>query len=633
MSFLKIEQDSEVRYRDELYVVTNIISASEVIVRCKRDGTKVVARILDLLPLDGGPTAGKRRDLGDFTEDEWAEAERRMAIIQPLLATDRSLQVVQMAASAAGLHASTLYRWLRMFDEAADIAVLAPKRRGRKLGAVRLSPEVDAVIAAVIESQYLSPKKTPISQVIEDVLRKCAAAKITPPHPNTIRNRIDQLAPATVLRRRGRKDKARDLYSPILASFPGGTHPLAVVQIDHTPCDVIVVDAIHRKPLGRPWLTLAIDIYSRMIVGYYLSLEHPNANAVGLCLSMAILPKAEVLRTLGIQGDWPVWGVMKVVHCDNAKEFRGKTLARACAMYSIDLHLRPVRVPHYGGHIERMMGTVAKEMKLLPGATFSNPAERKGYNSDQQAAMTLAEFERYLIEHIVNVYHQRLHKRLDMSPLRKWNLGIVGDGVTPALGLPAVPLDIERLRLDFLPLYEKTVQRYGIQMDYLQYYDPCLDPFINAVDPTNPNRKRQFLVRRDPRDISRVYFFDPVAGIYLAIPTRELGLPAISQHEYAEIRRRLLAEGVENIDEALIAKTLEKLRAAIDSATATSKAARRKHEVTQTNARRATPTPLSTRQPASHSSPMPTVRISDTAQHDIFADEIEPFTQSRETPE
>jgi hypothetical protein len=36
-----------------------------------------------------------------------------------------------------------------------------------------------------------------------------------------------------------------------------------LVQIDHTLVDVIVVDEIERKPIGRPWLTLVVDVATR----------------------------------------------------------------------------------------------------------------------------------------------------------------------------------------------------------------------------------------------------------------------------------------------------------------------------------------------------------------------------------
>lgn len=80
------------------------------------------------------------------------------------------------------------------------------------------------------------------------------------------------------------------------------------MQIDHTPLDVIVVDEVHRKPIGRPYLTLAIDVYSRMVAGLYVTLDAPSATSVAMCISHAMNTKNEYLRELGVEGDWPVWG-------------------------------------------------------------------------------------------------------------------------------------------------------------------------------------------------------------------------------------------------------------------------------------------------------------------------------------
>jgi hypothetical protein len=52
-----------------------------------------------------------------------------------------------------------------------------------------------------------------------------------------------------------------------------------------------------------------------------------------------------------------------------------------------------VGAPRYGGHIERLIGSVMSEMHLLPGATFSNVAARGGYDSEAAAVMTIDEFE------------------------------------------------------------------------------------------------------------------------------------------------------------------------------------------------------------------------------------------------
>jgi Rhodopirellula transposase DDE domain len=45
------------------------------------------------------------------------------------------------------------------------------------------------------------------------------------------------------------------------------------------PCftvDLIVVDEVTRTPIGRPVLTLAIDIHTRVATGFYLDLDYPS---------------------------------------------------------------------------------------------------------------------------------------------------------------------------------------------------------------------------------------------------------------------------------------------------------------------------------------------------------------------
>ena len=124
------------------------------------------------------------------------------------------------------------------------------------------------------------------------------------------------------------------------------------------------------------------------------------------------MPKDTWLAQHDITTSWPVWGVMDTVHADNGKEFHGTMLEKACEEYDIMLQWRPVGRPHFGGHIERLLGTLNHEMHNLPGSTFSNPRERGQYEAEQHAALTLAEFERWLAMLIVEVYHQRVHREL-----------------------------------------------------------------------------------------------------------------------------------------------------------------------------------------------------------------------------
>lgn len=55
------------------------------------------------------------------------------------------------------------------------------------------------------------------------------------------------------------------------------TRPLERVEIDHTLCDVHLVDERTGKRIGRPWLTLVVDHYSGAILGYRYLLDEQQA--------------------------------------------------------------------------------------------------------------------------------------------------------------------------------------------------------------------------------------------------------------------------------------------------------------------------------------------------------------------
>jgi hypothetical protein len=53
----------------------------------------------------------------------------------------------------------------------------------------------------------------------------------------------------------------------------------------------MIVDQATREPAGRPWITLAIDVLTRMVAGFHLALESPSLTSVGLCLLHAVYDK------------------------------------------------------------------------------------------------------------------------------------------------------------------------------------------------------------------------------------------------------------------------------------------------------------------------------------------------------
>lgn len=322
--FMTIAVGQAVRCGDARYEITHLVSVDSVMARNLETGKDERLRVESLTPPDAdqkdSSTASGPRDITQYSESEWAEGQRRFAAIKPLLNDPIHTRVdAEKAAAAAGVHVATVYQWLKLYQTAGHASALVPEKRGRKRGTRLLTEAQEAVIESAIEDVYLHKQRHSKKDVIEEVERRCRLAKIALPHPNTVRNRISALDPALVFRRRGQRDKARK-YEAFPGHFPGADYPLAVVQIDHTPGDVMLVDEAHRLPIGRPWITLAIDVFSRMVVGIYISLEAPNAASVGMVLAQAICPKREYLAALGVDGDWPVWGTMATAHSDNGKD-------------------------------------------------------------------------------------------------------------------------------------------------------------------------------------------------------------------------------------------------------------------------------------------------------------------------
>jgi len=578
---IRIEPGIWVAVKGRRACIVQILDLETVVVQDPEKGETWPARIDDLQPdplIPGSPIETEWTELTAIEEKAWQTARERLAIIQPLLDDpDCTREKVQIQAGVAGRHPATLYRWLQDYRHSGQLSVLAPVKPGVRCGYARLAPEVETILAATIDEFYLHRQKRSAQQTYNEVARRCHNAGIRRPHPNTVRNRINALSNKEKLHRREGSKAVRDKYAPIQGPFPGADWPLAVVQIDHTPVDLILVDDMHRRPVGRPWVTLAIDVFSRMVTGFSVSFDPPGALAVGLCMAHAILPKEAWLARHDLSTPWPVWGVMNTVHADNAKEFRGGMLRKACQEYGIDLQWRPVGRPHFGGHIERLLGTLNHEIHTLPGSTFSNPVVRGAYDSEQQAALTLSEFERWLAILVVEIYHQRLHSELGLTPLQKYEQGLFGTDEHPGRGVPERLVDETPLRLNFLPYLERTVQSHGIMIDEIQYYDDVLKPWIHSLDPrdTTGKRKRKFIVRRDPRDISRIYFYDPELKQYFEIPYRHTVHPPLSIWELREARRKLKEEGRQSVNEDLIFDAYNRLRVLEAEAVHATKQARR----------------------------------------------------------
>jgi len=575
---IELKPGVTIRCGDHRYLLTHLLDLESVLAREEKSGKIERLYLKDLTSTrpDDPFNPIQAFELSSVDEADWQTAEERFATIRPLLGeARRTRESVAIQAQAAKVHTATVYHWLKLYERTGRVSALLPIKPNGGRGKSRLSQEVEAVIKDTLENYYLKQQKPSAQKTCLEVIRLCRQAKLKPPHPNTVRQRIVALSEELKMKRRRGAKAAREKFEPAAGAFPGADWPLAYVQIDHTMLDIILVDDLHRLPVGRPWITLAVDVFSRMVTGLDISFDPPGAMSVGLCLTHSILPKEKWLAKYNISTPWPCWGVIGTLHADNAGEFRGQMLRRACAEYGINLEWRPVAQPNYGAHIERLLGTVLKEIHSLPGATFSEPKEKGAYDSEKEAAMTLSELEEWLAVFVTQVYHQRVHSELRASPIKRYEEGILGTKERPGTGLPDRVSDEDRLRLDFMPHLERTIQPRGVVVDEIHYFSDVLRRFINAADPDDPRYKRKFIFKRDPRDISVLYFYDPDVKRYYPIPYRDTSRPALSVWELREATKRLKEEGRRDIDENLIFAAYARMRAAEEQAVRETKRARR----------------------------------------------------------
>jgi putative transposase len=508
-------------------------------------------------------------ELPDVPAADWEAARHRFPVIRKLAETpDRSRVHAAQAAASLGCSLSQIYRLLARFETDPRLTSLLPQRRGRRQGQFMLSLEVDEVVGATIEEIYLTRQKPRVADLVSEVRRRCLARGLPPPSRTAIRLRLAQRPASEMLRRRQGRKAARDRYEPAVGSLEA-RWPLALVQIDHTLVDVIVVDSITRAPIQRPWLTLAIDVATRCVAGFHLSLEPPSATSVALCIAHAALPKVAWLSDRGIDGEWAVSGVPERLHLDNAKEFRSEALRRGCEQYGIAIDYRPVRTPHYGGHIERLIGTMMGKVHLLPGSTFSDVSAKGDIDPSKTAAMTLDEVERWLGHAIAGVYHRSVHRGIGVTPLVAWRRGVLGDEVTMGRGEPTAVADPRRFLIDFLPIERRLVRREGVALHGIGYWADVLRTWIG-----HPGR---MVVRYDPRDLSRIHLLAP-DEVYYDLTYRDLRRPPITLWEHRLAVKRLREEGRRDVDEAAIFRTVEAMRAITEEAVLASKAARRQRE-------------------------------------------------------
>ena len=235
---------------------------------------------------------------------------------------------VEDVAWELGTSRATLYRLIARYRQTGTVEGLYGPGSGRRGGTQFLHPDEDMLIREMLQKRYLRPTRPPFQRVLEEIAGAYRSRGWPAPTWRPVKARlrlIDQRMQAI----RRKDSEAIRAMTPTPGEYTAA-RPLDVVQIDHTQVDVIIVDEQSREPMGRPWITLAVDIRTRMVAGFHLALEAPSRVSIGLCLLHAVYDKTAWMLERGIDAPWPVAGLPQSLHADNGSDFRSQAFVRAC---------------------------------------------------------------------------------------------------------------------------------------------------------------------------------------------------------------------------------------------------------------------------------------------------------------
>ena len=509
-------------------------------------------------PFKSLPVRGRTQgQLERFEEKRWKQIERIAQALRALGGDPLTQPRAQALAKRLGVHWRTIYRYRARLAQIGESTAIAGRTRGWKPLVSRLSFKQEQAIEQAIATLRKKPGAVRVVDLVEEVGARCRLLRAPCPSRPAIDRRLKRTAGVRVHRRGVAAPGNAD---PRISPGPFIVRrPLDVVQIDHTPMDIVVVDDLYRQPLGKPYLTLATDVATRCIVGFVISFVPPGASTVSLCMTLIVSPKDAWLKQLGVSGTWPMAGLPKTLHLDGAAEFKSKALRRGCDQYGIELVYR--ERPHHGGHIERLIGTKMSKLKKLPGATGGSPKARKAHDPDKHSAMTLGELEAWFALQIVGRHHQDPHRGLKGgTPSGAWALHHV-----PGVG----PGPLKRFRIAFLPAVTRTLRRDGIVFQHLRYWHPIFSQWLATRD--------KLTLHFDPRNLSKLYV--PHENDYLEVPYAELRQPPVSLRETDAAARHLRESGQKTINPALLIEAIEKQREIVRLAQAKTRKMRRKQQI------------------------------------------------------
>jgi putative transposase len=477
------------------------------------------------------PKTYQRADFSQIPSQLKVEAQRKEKYVKAVIEqkietyTSSSLtpiikQVAQNISDSKPPSNITLYRWLKDYTSSGgDIRSLIPRYQARGNYDYKIDPEIHRLIDEVIAEVYLAPERPSIARIYDVVIcrilhennyrKSLSKLPLNIPHRSTMYRLIKNLDPIDKAVSRYGRRTASLIYEPV-QSGPQSTRPLERVEIDHTKLPFFVVDTETRIPIGTPSLTSAVDKYSGVIVGYYLSFEPFSYLSVMQCLLHSIQPKEYLPSTFSsVKNSWNVYGIMEIIVVDNGKEFYSEHFQSACQQLGITIQYTPPKMPWYKSSVERTFGIYNTQLLTgQPGTLFQEFTNHYDYDPQKNAVVSLSALQEMIHIFIVDIHNQSSHPQLKCPRSEVWTKGVAEFPVR-------LPLNNQDLKILVGATDKRVISRRGIEFSGLYYNSSELAQLRSNYEKEDLRRKsgkqqrEKVNIKYDPTDLSKIYVFDP----------------------------------------------------------------------------------------------------------------------------
>lgn len=284
--------------------------------------------------------------------------------------------------------------------------------------------------------------------------------------------------------------------------------PGSVFQLDATVGDVYLISSIDRSSIvGRPVIYLVVDVFSRLIVGFYVGLDEPSY----LCAAMALLNtftnKVDLCKRYGIEiteQEWPSHHLPDVILADRGelKGIQANHIANSLGI--IISNTSPYRAD-MKGLVEQMFRLLnINTIHKLPGSV---PKKRERGERDYrlEATLNIYEFTQLVIHTILYLNCRRLTdypltqdmiaQNVEPYPVQLWHWGIQHRS-----GHLRV-VDELKVCFSLLPRDRAVVTEHGIRFKGIYYTSPQPD----WLSKSRTEGTWAVEIAYDPRDTNQIY--------------------------------------------------------------------------------------------------------------------------------